>query len=155
MNINSHVLIPAVILRKLGASWPEVIAAAIGGMMPDLVSAFEHVMFWMGFIDHKWEWRNWTHFIDQGAWVIPAIILCVGAILWTTYESAKPIYAACAFTFGYLLHVGLDYLWHPAGGGWYFWGAYVDIGFNVLLLVWFLIAWRKSHLTFKSFLRTL
>ena len=150
MNIHLHALIPAIVSRKISNNWHYAIFAMIGGALPDLASAFEHIFLCWG----CYQLRNWFHFWDQGAWVIPAIILCVGAILWTTYESAKPIYAACAFTFGYLLHVGVDYLFHPPGGGWWPWAIYVDIGFNVLLLVWFLIAWKKSHLTFKSFLRT-
>lgn len=154
-NIHTHAIIPAVVLRKLGASWSEVIAAAIGGAMPDLVSAFEHIMFWLGFVESKWVMRNYTHFIDQGAYIIPAIILAFGAILSTTYESAKPFWAAAAFIFGYGLHVVVDYAFHPPGGGWREGFIWIDIGFDILLALWFIVAWKRSHLTIKSFIRTL
>jgi len=155
MNVDLHTVLPAIILRKFKMEWVFVLAAAIGGLLPDAVSAVEHLFYWFGWIDHKWVWRNWFHFADQGMWPIVIAFIVSGTVTAPFYKSGLPICMALSIIFGYLMHIGIDYLWHPAGGGWYAWGFYVDMLLRVAYVFFFTYHFIASGLSFKQYIRTL
>jgi hypothetical protein len=155
MNVDLHTVIPALITRRImGASWTMTAYAALGGLFPDAVSAVEHIFYGLGIIDHKWIWRNWFHFFDQGAFIAITTALGVSLVASAARESLRPFFAGLCFAMGFLLHVSIDYLWHPPGGGWYWWGFYVDMATKIVLLGWFIVGWIRSGSDLKSFIKT-
>lgn len=156
MNADLHTVIPGLIARRwFSASRKTTLFAALGGAFPDLVSAVEHLCYWAGIIEYKWVWRNFAHFYDQGALILMFAGGVIGLVVAAIKEDLWPALAGFLFVFGYGLHILVDILWHPEGGGWYWWGFWLDMIIRLSIVAWFVIGWVRCKCNLKSYLSQL
>jgi len=113
--------------------------AFVGAILPDVVAHINWLWNW-----GSWEWYHYAHNpVNAGlvCFMLGVIILGLWSETWGRYTYVPPSQAILGLTvmpFGAMSHLGIDWLYHQPGGGWYPWAPYVDWTVAVLIVIIFL-----------------